>query len=434
MIKPLVQVRMESFFRVAVVIAINFTLLAGAEIKAVHPRTTPQLDPTCNLPYPAVFVNPPNGTLNSSCWSEGQNQPCGSLPYAIQGAVQEDIPVVLSPGLYRETNGSCVCDNTGNIKEKCKTWFYKEDKECVCGKSLHNAVLCDQNTMSVKLLSCHCMTYDNASKKTVVGACLYGCFNITYSSGSSYISIPQDKLMLNQMMCDYYNRTGQLCGKCKKGYYQPAYSYEMACVQCTYHPYNWVLYALAAFGPLTVFYIIILVFRINIASPPLTAYVQLCQMVTMPSMLSSLNLAFQNNPNLSDKVLVMKLLTTVYSIWNLDFFRMILPPICLPLKGLQLIAIDYAISCYPIFLVILTYVLIELHDRHMRVVDWFLKPFRACLSFPGLHQRDMKSSVISTFASFIYGSPEGSNDFNCTHSLPLHTSTLHTDFHCILPL
>ena len=80
---------------------------------------------------------------------------------------------------------------------------------------------------------------------------------------------------------------------------------------------------------------------------------------------------------------------------------MLLPPICLPLNGLQLIAIDYAIACYPILLVILTYVLIELHDRNVRVVVWFLKPFQACLSFLGLHQRDMKSSVISTFASFI---------------------------------
>ena len=80
---------------------------------------------------------------------------------------------------------------------------------------------------------------------------------------------------------------------------------------------------------------------------------------------------------------------------------MLLPSICLHLNGLHLLAIDYAIACYPVLLVILTYVLIELHDRNVRVVACFLKPFQVCLSFLGLHRRDMKSSVISTFASLI---------------------------------
>ena len=91
-------------------------------------------------------------------------------------------------------------------------------------------------------------------------------------------------------MCGDFNRSGQLCGECKDGYYQPAYSYEMACVQCSYHPYNWVLYGLAAFGPLTVFYIIILVFRINVASPPMTVFVQFCQIITFPNILRFLNI------------------------------------------------------------------------------------------------------------------------------------------------
>ena len=160
--------RMESLSTYTIVL-LSLQLLtaeAGREL-AVTARSVPQLDPTCNLPYPAVFVNPQNGTQNSSCWSEGQDQPCGSLPYAIQGAVQEDIPVVLSPGLY-QVNGSCVCDS---VITHCNTWFHEEHGKCVCGDSVGGAVRCDPKSMSVELLPGYCMTHDSASNKIVVGLC-----------------------------------------------------------------------------------------------------------------------------------------------------------------------------------------------------------------------------------------------------------------------
>ena len=85
--------------------------------------------------------------------------------------MQEDIPVVLSPGLY-QTNGSCVCDN---VITHCNTWFHKEHGKCVCGDSAGGVVKCDPQTMSVELLQCFCMTYNSETEETVVGACNYGC-------------------------------------------------------------------------------------------------------------------------------------------------------------------------------------------------------------------------------------------------------------------
>ena len=43
-----------------------------------------------------------------------------------------------------------------------------------------------------------------------------------------------------------------------------------------------------------------------------------------------------------------QLFATVYGIWNMDFFRTLIPPICLPLTTIQVIALDYlcrVLSC-----------------------------------------------------------------------------------------
>ena len=73
--------------------------------------------------------------------------------------------------------------------------------------------------------------------------------------------------------------------------------------------------------------------------------------------------------------LSLKILGTWYGIWNLDFFRTVLPPICLDITPLQALVLDYAIAFYPLLLVVMTYILISLHSRDVRVVVWLWKPF-----------------------------------------------------------
>ena len=56
---------------------------------------------------------------------------------------------------------------------------------------------------------------------------------------------------------------------------------------------------------------------------------------------------------------VADIVTTIFSIWNLDFFRLLCKPFCLHpnLSIIQVMCLDYAIAVYPLLLIILTYML-----------------------------------------------------------------------------
>ena len=69
-----------------------------------------------------------------------------------------------------------------------------------------------------------------------------------------------------------------------------AYSYEFKCIRCDSELENWGLYIVFAFLPLTVFIVIILVFRINVTSPKLYMYVYAAQTLSILQMFLLLDL------------------------------------------------------------------------------------------------------------------------------------------------
>ena len=78
----------------------------------------------------------------------------------------------------------------------------------------------------------------------------------------------------------YQYQTGLMCTECVDGYAYPVYSYSLACVECKDYGYNWLKYIAVAFLPLTVFYIIVILFRISVTSGAMNGYVLMCQLLT----------------------------------------------------------------------------------------------------------------------------------------------------------
>ena len=69
------------------------------------------------------------------------------------------------------------------------------------------------------------------------------------------------------------------------------------------------------------------------------------------------------------------------------------------MSTLQTLALDYAIAVYPLLLVIITYILIELHARGCRLLVWLWRPFhRCCVWFT--RTMDIQSSIVKAFATF----------------------------------
>ena len=68
-------------------------------------------------------------------------------------------------------------------------------------------------------------------------------------------------------------------------------------------------------------------------------------------------------------------------IWSLDFLKVtnIVPPFCISdrITNLNALLFEYILVVHPIFLVLITYLCIELHARNYRILVFLWKPFRS---------------------------------------------------------
>ena len=257
-------------------------------------------------------------------------------------------------------NYTCVDDSS------CPTWFdcNTESNRCECGEDHHGMIRCDEAIGRAFVSNCHCVTYDSETKETQVGSCYYNCENTTHKTlyDRVYHPLPENPTELNTLTCGRFNRTGTLCGQCLSGHSPLVLSYNLSCIECPDGHRNWWKFVLAGFAPLTLFYFFIVVFNINVTSSRLRGVVLFSQAVSMPALARILLLTCVTRPDLLQAV---KVAYPLYSFWNLDFFRTLIPDICMNVSTLQALALDYAIAVYPIFLITLSYVLIALYDRDL---------------------------------------------------------------------
>ena len=288
------------------------------------------------------------------------------------------------------------------LNNSCPPWKYRDSNStCVCGDSLGDIVLCEDDRSTVKILTCHCMSYSDQSDDVIlVGNCPYLCTDSFYSFVQNEADVRD---MCNNDIQQY--REGQMCGKCIANYSLSPYSYTFECAECYNYKNNWLKYILITYLPLTVFFLIVIAFRFNAMSASMNLFVLFCQIISCPAALGifSIFVKFtQNNPPDPDLniVLVLYFLSSIYGIWNLDFFRMLYKPFCLHpnLSILHILSLDYAIAVYPLFLIFATYFLIKLHDR-FEVFQFLWKP--AVWLFTQINQQwKTSTSLIEAFGTF----------------------------------
>ena len=169
------------------------------------------------------------------------------------------------------------------------------------------------------------------------------------------------------------------------------------CFRCTSSVgYNVIKYVCIAFLPLTLLYLFVVFFRISTSSPQLNMFVIMCQTFTTPIYLWLLIQSTKDNKFFP----LVQTLATVYGIWNLDFFRTVIPPICLPLNTLQILALDYLVALYPLLLIIISYALLNAYERGCRVVVWLWRPFHKCLA-QLRRPWNLRHSIIDAFVTFL---------------------------------
>ena len=282
----------------------------------------------------------------------------------------------------------------------CPTWTYwKQSKQaCVCGDSNRETVSCDvsRSCYIVRISHWYCLTLDTTKTREVIGAC-------PFSLRSSSSLIPSNLSLIQSYMCDIASRTGQLCGQCQDGTSPPVYSYYPQCVHCREGTNNWPKYLAVSLVPTTLFYFVAVAFRFRATSPHLAGYIMFCQLMTSPPTLRSVTNSNFRHPSLH-KVgdVTLKVIISVFSIWNLDFFRTVYSPFCLQpgASTLEILSLDYLIAIYPLALIVLTYILVTLHYYDNRLVVWIWRPFRKC--FIRFRRKwDIQNSLVDAFATFL---------------------------------
>ena len=288
----------------------------------------------------------------------------------------------------------------GTNESNCLPWFiYNSTTEkCECGNSLDGVVNCNSEYKTVYIINCYCMTQDD-HLGVAVGSCFTNCYlGKSNSTFEMYYQLPTSPYELNAALCEnHWNRAGRFCGRCKDDYYPLVYAYDMECKECTDDNYNWFKFVIEAFVPLTIFFIFIVSTGISASSPQLDAFVVYVQTITTPANVRIILEAIHYHPRAA---LFCRLVTALYGVWNLDFFRTLLPPVCLKISTLQALALDYLIAIYPLILIAATYIVIDLYDRRFCPLVWIWKPFKMC-SRSIFSDINIKSSIINAFVTFL---------------------------------
>lgn len=338
-----------------------------------------------------------NLSLNGvSCWFDGAELPCGNVVLALIAA-EVNSASMASDHKVRGFYGGM--DSEANDGE-CPTWMFysKNTDSCVCGAEHHGVVKCNATLNETYILDCHQMTFDEKFERVIAGLSFHGCLNQD-NPYDIYHRVPPNRSHINDIMCKRFKRGGRLCGACRDGYSPLVYSYQLYCKQCSEREskYNWTIFAVVAFIPLTFFYVFVILCKFNANSPPLNAFVLFAQMLTNPANIRIISSGYVFGPLLT---FVTKLISTVYGIWNLDYFRTLYPDICLRLTTLQALSLDYVVAFYPLFLIVITYAVFKLHSRECRAVVWILKPIKKCLLI-FKNTDKIESSMIDVFATFL---------------------------------
>ena len=253
---------------------------------------------------------------------------------------------------------------------QCPLLFYynNESNQCECLSSsfsfLDTLVKCVNNKGLLRYN--YCMTYKKETNTLSVATSVCTYFELSGHNISEpgFISVPDNISELNDYMCGPMNRKGILCSECIDGYGPSVTSPNFRCSDCSNAWYGIPLYLLLELVPVTVFYLIMLIFQVNITSAPMISFIFYSNII-----LHSLNFNFIAQDRVESQALgTMAALS--YGIWSLDFFRYVIPPFCISphLKVIHVLYLQSVSTVFPYVLIAFTWLCIELYSRDYKVV------------------------------------------------------------------
>ena len=275
---------------------------------------------------------------------------------------------------------------------------------CISGNNSH--ITCSDSGPLLQFG--YCATYSEDTGLVTVAKCpflqVHGhMYNVTSIGHDYFIQLPKTLIELNDSMCWPMNRKGIVCSECIDGFGPSVTSIGNTCANCTNVWYGVPLYIILLFAPITVIYLFILIFQVKVTSPPMPCFIMYAQVVVMEVYLVNFGnfspqLVFNNRGHLRlDAAIILAL----YGLFNLDFFYSVLPPFCISsrIKPIHIVFLGYVSAFYPILLIFLTWLCVELHGYNFRPIIWLWRPFhRCCVKLR--RGWDNKNDIVDVFATF----------------------------------
>ena len=267
----------------------------------------------------------------------------------------------------------------------------------LCQPHFNSMLKCTNQGVLLKLG--HCATFEEG-KGIFVSRCLYFQLEGHNVTEPGYIRLPDNISELNDYMCGPMNRKGLLCKDCIDGFGPSVTSLGYKCSNCTGAWYGIPLYLAVELIPVTLFYLIILIFKVHLTSAPMTLIILYCHLIIYvllfgrDELVESLLSLNSNSPLLVGMI-------SLLGIWDLDFIRYIAPPFCVSSRLLpsHIEILDYITNFYPLFLILFTIICIDLHGRNFRPLVWIWRPLHKC--FVRFRRKwDIRNDTIDVFASF----------------------------------
>ena len=285
--------------------------------------------------------------------------------------------------------------------DECHPWSFYNDTlhHCQCYESVQVF-----NIRPIELIECsdrkasiyigYCMTTEELG--TSIGYCAAYSLKVNVSAvNGMYIQLPNNISELNDFMCRPMNRKGRVCSECIDGFAPSVISLRYQCANCTGAWYGIPLYLFLELVPITLFYLAVLVFQISLISSPLTTCVMYSQLVAYCCTMNTPTTILKS----SHAYTFAEILVMFHGIWNLDFFRSILPPFCVSpnLNNIHVTFLGYISALYPVLLICFTWVSIQLYSRDCQPFVWLWK--RLCCLIPN---KSTKPKLVDTFATFFF--------------------------------
>ena len=254
---------------------------------------------------------------------------------------------------------------TINMKLKQCPPGYKwnqDEKVCECGYEDWQGILyCDDVSFTSYLVRGYWAGYVSAynvvnESSLVTVKCPSQYCNTLDTPFRCQLPYTANKTSMDHMICGPQNRTGELCGDCTDdhGVAINVRAFQFSCIHCSDTKYSWLVYVSSEFIPLTLFFIVILFFDINIHSGVTSSIILYFQVFDALRIVSDDELS--PPPDSSGLIRAVQFL---FNIWNLQFFGSLLSPYCLAnrLNTMDVLLINYASGLFPFLLFFIVYLL-----------------------------------------------------------------------------